>query len=162
LEGGAIYRLGPFLREMTSPELRIDFKPQVTSDTLQARASNSQLPNEWFRAWKLSNAARALLQAYFPIESLDRNAAIARLKSFPLRLQGPRPIAEAISSAGGVLWEELDQTLMLHKMPGVFLAGEMINWEAPTGGYLLQGCFSTGTRAGRAAAGYCQACHASA
>ena len=65
---------------------------------------------------------------------------------------GPRPIAEAISTAGGVLWQELDQQLMLLKMPGVFLAGEMIDWEAPTGGYLLQGCFSTGTRAGRAAA----------
>jgi hypothetical protein len=53
-----------------------------------------------------------------------------------------------------VLWRELDEALMLRKMPGVFLAGEMIDWEAPTGGYLLQGCFSTGTRAGRAAAEY--------
>ncbi len=71
-----------------------------------------------------------------------------------LPLDGPRPIAEAISTAGGVLWRELSDSLMLSKMPGVFLAGEMIDWEAPTGGYLLQGCFSTGTRAGRAAAEY--------
>jgi predicted flavoprotein YhiN len=74
------------------------------------------------------------------------------VKNFTLSLSGPRPIAEAISSAGGVPWSELDQNLMLRKLPGVFVAGEMIDWEAPTGGYLLQGCFSTGTRAGRAAA----------
>ena len=80
--------------------------------------------------------------------------AIARTKDFALPLEGPRPIAEAISTAGGVLWSELDDALMLHRMPGVFLAGEMIDWEAPTGGYLLQGCFSTGTRAGRGAADY--------
>ena len=77
---------------------------------------------------------------------------IALVKNFSVSLRGPRPIAEAISSAGGVPWRELDQTLMLRKLPGIFVAGEMIDWEAPTGGYLLQGCFSTATRAGRAAA----------
>ena len=74
------------------------------------------------------------------------------MKKLLLELRGPRPIAEAISSGGGVCWAELDDALMLRKMPGVFVAGEMIDWEAPTGGYLLQGCFSTGTRAGDAAA----------
>ena len=73
-------------------------------------------------------------------------AWIERTKNFVLRLESPRPIAEAISTAGGVRWSELTHALMLEKMPGVFLAGEMIDWEAPTGGYLLQGCFSTGTR----------------
>ena len=77
------------------------------------------------------------------------------LRQMILPLRGPRPIAEAISSAGGVRWDELDQNLMLRKMPGIFVAGEMIDWEAPTGGYLLQGCFATGTRAGRAAAQRC-------
>ena len=77
---------------------------------------------------------------------------VARVKDFVLPLLNPRPLAEAISTAGGVAWSELDETLMLRKLPGVFLAGEMIDWEAPTGGYLLQGCFATGTRAGRAAA----------
>ena len=96
------------------------------------------------------------MKGYFPDDCADPERAIARLKEFPLPLGGPRPIAEAISTAGGVLWQELDQQLMLRKMPGVFLAGEMIDWEAPTGGYLLQGCFSTGTRAGRAAAEYIQ------
>jgi hypothetical protein len=154
LEGGAIYRLGPILRAMKSPELQVDFKPQVSAEALQARASNFRMPNEWFDAWKLSPGTRVLLQTYFPNECLKREAALARVKEFPLRLQGPRPIAEAISSAGGVLWKELDDELMLRKMPGVFLAGEMIDWEAPTGGYLLQGCFSTGTKAGRSAADY--------
>jgi predicted flavoprotein YhiN len=67
-------------------------------------------------------------------------------------LRGPRPVAEAISSAGGIRWSELDQNLMMRKLPGIFVAGEMIDWEAPTGGYLLQGCFATATRAGSSAA----------
>ena len=67
-------------------------------------------------------------------------------------LKGPRPIAEAISSAGGIRREELSNALMVKKIPGLFVAGEMIDWEAPTGGYLLQGCFSTATRAARSAA----------
>jgi predicted flavoprotein YhiN len=62
-------------------------------------------------------------------------------------LRGPRPIEEAISTAGGVAWEALDENLMLRSHPGLFCAGEMIAWDAPTGGYLLQGCFATGTRA---------------
>lgn len=155
LEGGAIYRLGPLLRAMNQPELRIDFKPQVTAAVLRERASQLRTPNEWFQAWKLSPAAIALLESYFPDEGAECATAIARLKDFPVPLGGPRPIAEAISTAGGVLWQELNQQLMLAKMPGIFLAGEMIDWEAPTGGYLLQGCFSTGTRAGRAARKFC-------
>jgi hypothetical protein len=83
---------------------------------------------------------------------LDR--LIDRVKNFALPLRGPRPVAEAISSAGGIRWSELDQNLMLHKLPGIFVAGEMIDWEAPTGGYLLQGCFATATRAGRSAANF--------
>jgi len=82
---------------------------------------------------------------------------LARIKSFRLRLSGPRPIAEAISSAGGISWSALTETLMLRRMPGVFAAGEMIDWEAPTGGYLLQGCFATGTRAGHGAAAFAAA-----
>ena len=154
LEGGAIYRLGPVLRAMPKPKLRIDFKPQVTAEVLRARAAPLCTPNEWFRAWKLSAGAVALLESYCPRDCSDLEQAIARTKNFVLPLVGPRPIAEAISTAGGVLWRELDDALMLRKLPGVFLAGEMIDWEAPTGGYLLQGCFSTGTRAGRAAARY--------
>ncbi|MEO7725517.1 MAG: TIGR03862 family flavoprotein [Chthoniobacterales bacterium] len=154
LEGGAVYRLGPRLRQMKEPELQIDFKPQVSVEVLLERALPGHPPNEWFRAWRLSPGAVALLENYFPADCAEREKAVARLKDFPLPLGGPRPIAEAISTAGGVLWQELDLQLMLRKLPGVFLAGEMIDWEAPTGGYLLQGCFTTGTRAGRAAAEY--------
>ena len=87
---------------------------------------------------------------------VDLEEMIARVKNFTIDLRGPRPIAEAISSAGGVPWRELDDSLMLRKLPGIFLAGEMIDWEAPTGGYLLQGCFATATRAGQAAARFGQ------
>ena len=152
LEGGAIYRLGRTLRSMKEPRVKIDFKPQLTVEMMRERAANLRDAPEWFRAWKLSAAVIALLETVSPSEGSDRERMIARVKNFTLSLRGPRPIAEAISSAGGVPWSELEQNLMLRKLPGVFVAGEMVDWEAPTGGYLLQGCFSTGTRAGRAAA----------
>ncbi|MEN3368848.1 MAG: hypothetical protein V7609_991 [Verrucomicrobiota bacterium] len=150
LEGGAIYRLGRTLRGMSEPSVTIDFKPQLTVETLRERIASLQSTPEWFRAWKLSAGAVALLETISP--STDREELLARVKNFVRPLRGPRPIAEAISSAGGVPWAELDESLMLRKLPGVFVAGEMIDWEAPTGGYLLQGCFATGTRAGRGAA----------
>ncbi len=152
LEGGAIYRLGRTLRSLGKPCLAVDFKPQLTVEAMRERIVNLSTADEWFRAWKLSIAAIALLETMAPNDSHDRELAIARVKNFTVALRGPRPIAEAISSAGGVSWSELDETLMLRKLPGIFVAGEMIDWEAPTGGYLLQGCFATATRAGRAAA----------
>jgi uncharacterized flavoprotein (TIGR03862 family) len=152
LEGGAIYRLGRALRSMPEPHLTIDFKPQLTSEILRERAEQLPTAAERFRAWKLSAGAAALLETMAPDDLLDLEQAIARVKNFKVPLHGPRPIAEALSSAGGVAWRELDENLMLRKLPGIFVAGEMIDWEAPTGGYLLQGCFATATRAGRAAA----------
>ncbi|HSP44944.1 MAG TPA: TIGR03862 family flavoprotein [Chthoniobacterales bacterium] len=152
LEGGAIYRLGRKLRSMPEPCLTLDFKPQLTVQVMRERISNLPSAEEWFGAWKLSKAAIALLETKSPDDLHDAGRTIALVKNFNITLRGPRPIAEAISSAGGVPWRELDETLMLLKMPGVFVAGEMIDWEAPTGGYLLQGCFATATRAGRAAA----------
>lgn len=152
LEGGAIYRLGRALRSMKQPRLEIDLKPQLTIEAMRERAAALSGASDWFRAWKLSAAIIALIETISPDDCHELERLIVRVKSFALPLRGPRPIAEAISSAGGVSWSELDQDLMLRKMPGVFVAGEMIDWEAPTGGYLLQGCFATGTRAGRAAA----------
>ncbi len=148
LEGGAIYRLGRTLRSVKEPRLEIDFKPQLTAETMRERVANLPNARDWFRAWKISAAATALLETVYPNDCSDCEQLIARVKNFTLPLRGPRPIAEAISSAGGVCWSELDESLMLRKLPGVFVAGEMIDWEAPTGGYLLQGCFTTGTRAG--------------
>jgi uncharacterized flavoprotein (TIGR03862 family) len=152
LEGGAIYRLGRALRSMKQPRLEIDLKPQLTIEVMRERATALSGTSDWFRAWKLSPATIALLETISPGDCRDLEQLIARVKNFALPLRGPRPIAEAISSAGGVRWSELDEDLMLRKMPGVFVAGEMVDWEAPTGGYLLQACFATGTRAGRAAA----------
>ena len=152
LEGGAIYRLGRTLRSMSEPALTIDFKPQLTVEAMRERGLNASGPQNWFRAWKLSAAAIALVEAFSAPEDNDLDRLIDRVKNFVLPLRRPRPVAEAISSAGGILWSELDHNLMLRKLPGVFVAGEMIDWEAPTGGYLLQGCFATGTRAGASAA----------
>jgi predicted flavoprotein YhiN len=96
--------------------------------------------------WKLGEAAFALLNRQ---EWPDAQSLAQEAKNCIIPLKVPRPIAEAISSAGGLRWEELTDRLMARKIPGLFVAGEMIDWEAPTGGFLLQGCFATATRAGR-------------
>jgi predicted flavoprotein YhiN len=94
-----------------------------------------------------------LLYEFVPKEDFADPASLAAwIKALPLRLLRPRPIAEAISSAGGVQLESLDEALMLRTRPGVFCAGEMLDWEAPTGGYLLTACFASGRRAGQGAA----------
>ena len=152
LEGGTLYQLTPLLRVMQPPRLHFDFKPGVSAETLVARLPTASRAASWeevSRCWRLGVAARALLEFHGPPFDADRRSLAARVKHFPLELRGPRPVEEAISSAGGVTWTELDDDLMLARHPGIFLAGEMIDWEAPTGGYLLQGCFATGTRAGR-------------
>lgn len=139
-EGGAIYALGGELRKMRKPAIEIDFKPTFSSEQLAAKP---------IRAWKLSKPAAAILSSL----RIEDPAQLAKsAKSFRIPLLRPRPLAEAISSAGGIRWDELDGNLMLRKLPGVFVCGEMIDWDAPTGGYLLQAAFATGTRAGKAAA----------
>ena len=140
LEGGAIYALGSELRKMSEPFIEIDFKPTFSAEELAAKP---------IKFWKLSKPAAALLSA----SRIEDPAQLAKAaKAFRLPLLRPRPLAEAISSAGGIRWDELDENLMLRKFPGVFVCGEMIDWDAPTGGYLLQAAFATGTRVGRAAA----------
>ncbi len=156
LEGGTLYQLGRELRAMLpSARLEIDFKPDASIDRLLKKLPPSVISwEEIARHLKLSTAARALLQ--FQREHADapsdQHTVVSAVKRFPLALRGPRPVEEAISTAGGVRWEEVSETLMLRRLPGAFVAGEMIDWEAPTGGYLLQGCFATGTRAGQEAA----------
>jgi predicted flavoprotein YhiN len=85
-------------------------------------------------------------------DSVPADNLAALIKALPLKLTGCFPMARAISATGGLCWSELDERLMLRGMPGVFACGEMLDWEAPTGGYLLQACFSTGRAAGLAAA----------
>ncbi|MCU0780791.1 MAG: NAD(P)/FAD-dependent oxidoreductase [Akkermansiaceae bacterium] len=149
LEGGIIYQLGPALRDMPAPALAIDFKPAHSAAQLAAKLSSVR--RDFLAAarsaWRLGAAAHAILACH----RWDSAAALAgQAKHCVLPLTGPRPIAEAISSAGGVCWEELDATLMVRKFPGLYVAGEMVDWEAPTGGYLLHGCLATATRVARA------------
>lgn len=156
LEGGALYQLGRALRAMPQPQIKIDLKPAFSSAQLLAKirhAKGAHLLEQAAQAWRLSPVAEALLQLRSPFASAEELAALA--KNVPLNLRGPRPLDEAISTAGGVCWDELDDHLMLKKFPGIFCAGEMIDWEAPTGGYLLQGCFSTATCAAQGARQFC-------
>lgn len=157
LEGGAIYQLSPALRAMPEPILTVDFKPGVSCEQLVRKLGiiRRNFLSEAKLRWKIGDGAFALISRLASPEPIDSAESLARVvKAFPIRLTGPRPIDEAISSAGGVAWSELDDGLMLRKLPGIFCAGEMIDWEAPTGGYLMQGCFASGTLAGRGAGGW--------
>jgi uncharacterized flavoprotein (TIGR03862 family) len=158
LEGGAIYALSSGLRAAIerdgSATLELDFKPDVAAEALArrlTRAPGQSLSTFLRKAASLSPVAIALLREAGPVPNEAAELA-ARLKACPLRITGVAPIARAISSAGGVEWSEIDESFMLRARPGVFVAGEMIDWEAPTGGYLLQGAFATGAAAGRGGA----------
>jgi hypothetical protein len=97
----------------------------------------------------LKGAKMSLLREVVPAADLAEPIHLAEaIKALPLKLVAPRPLAEAISTAGGVAFEGLDEHLMVRALPGVFCAGEMLDWEAPTGGYLLTACFATGRAAG--------------
>jgi uncharacterized flavoprotein (TIGR03862 family) len=150
LEGGAIYQLGGTLRAMPEPTIIIDFKPTFSHPQLVAKMESVRRDflTEATLRWKLSAPAAAILgrKTYPDAASLAHEA-----KHCLIPLTCPRPIDEAISSAGGLCWSELDSGLMVRKLPGIFAAGEMIDWEAPTGGYLMQGCFATATRAASSA-----------
>jgi uncharacterized flavoprotein (TIGR03862 family) len=149
LEGGALYQLTQELR--TSPEIEIDFKPGNTPAELKERLrAGSSIKEQVVRTWRLSPASAALIEEIARPQTL--NDWVSAVKRCRIVLERPRPIAEAISSAGGIPWDQLTEDLMLRSVSGVFCAGEMIDWEAPTGGYLMQGCFVTGTIAGEGAA----------
>ena len=156
VEGGPIYTLGPLLRAMNPPEITVDLKPTFTVERLVRKMESVRKDHlEAARVrWKLQPAACSILRhqnrEQQPFASSE--ALATAVKHFVIPLTRPRPVEEAISSAGGISWREIEtSTLMLRNLPGVFVAGEMIDWEAPTGGYLLQGCFATGTRAGKSA-----------
>ena len=150
LEGGIIYTLGAALRRMESPVISIDFKPTAEIDDLMRKMESVKrnVIEESHTRWRLSAQAHALLAWQAELRGIQHVASLAALvKQFPLPLQRPRPIDEAISSAGGIAWSDLTKSLSLQAAPAIFLAGEMIDWEAPTGGYLMQGCFATGRHA---------------
>jgi uncharacterized flavoprotein (TIGR03862 family) len=158
IEGGAVYALSAAIRDALEQHhnatLHLDLRPDLGLADLAARLAGRRgslsLSNHLRRNAGLPPVAIALVQ-----EALKSSVATPDLagliKALPLRVTGAFPIARAISSAGGLAWAELDENLMLRRLPGVIACGEMLDWEAPTGGYLLQACFSTGRAAGLAA-----------
>ncbi|MDB9800722.1 TIGR03862 family flavoprotein [bacterium] len=159
VEGGAIYALGRMLRQ--TPLARIDLAPQLSIHALRDMISNRKpkdsLSNFLRKSVKLDATKRALLFELTRPMPRDTDGLIAAIKAAPLQVSGPRPIDEAISTAGGLSWDALTPELMLRDFPGVFCAGEMLDWDAPTGGYLITACLATGRWAGRAAADYLSA-----
>ncbi len=158
LEGGIIYQLGPYLRAREIPELIIDLKPGQSEEQLLRKMESVKrnLIDECASRWRLSAAAHALLTWKSHEEKTTHLRDLARLvKNLHVPLLRSRPIDEAISSAGGVAWSALGDNLSLRIAPNIFVAGEMIDWEAPTGGYLMQGCFASAHRAALAALAFC-------
>jgi uncharacterized flavoprotein (TIGR03862 family) len=170
IEGGAVYALSAELREAIPKSgqatLRVALRPDISNGDLVKRLSaprGKQTLSNWLRkAASLSPVAIGLLQEAAIASSISLGALPAErlaelINAVPLQLTGVAPIARAISSAGGIPFDELDDRFMLRRLPGVFAAGEMLDWEAPTGGYLLQACFATGLAAGLGAADWLKA-----
>jgi uncharacterized flavoprotein (TIGR03862 family) len=160
LEGGAIYALSSTLRQSINAQgeawIQLDLLPHhsinAVRDALQQGRGTRSLTEHLRRRLKLHSVQSALLHEVLPAEVLNDNPRLAAaLKALPIRLCAMRPIDEAISTAGGVMRQALDARLMLNALPGVFCAGEMLDWDAPTGGYLLSACLASGRVAGQGA-----------
>lgn len=159
LEGGAIYALSAPLRDALANAapvtLNIDFRPSLDEAAIAAKLATAKrgdtLASTLRKAIGLPPVAINLLrEAHGRTLPSDANALARLIKSAPLQLTAPRGLDRAISSAGGVAWSALDKDLQLRVIPDTYAAGEMLDWEAPTGGYLLQACFATGAWAARA------------
>ncbi len=165
IEGGGIYALSGPLRDAIAAQgfalMAIDLRPDMDQAAIvarlaAARAGKASLSTALRKALKLAPVAIGLLQevahaAGQPLAGFDDAALAHLLRAVPVRLDRAQAIAGAISTAGGVPASELDARQMLRRRPGTFAAGEMLDWEAPTGGYLLQACFATGAGAGAGA-----------
>jgi uncharacterized flavoprotein (TIGR03862 family) len=144
LEGTPVYALG------ATGTVHLDLKPDFTEAEILAKLKAPMKENlsPMRRVQKLLNlceASQALLfHLTMPKDRSDAASLVRRMKHFPIELKAPRPLAEAISSSGGIAWSEVTSELMLKKFPGIFLAGEMLDWDAPTGGFLIQGSVSQG------------------
>ncbi len=155
IEGGAVYALSAALRDAIAGTGRamveIDLRPEMPVGEVQRRLA--AVPGAASTATRLRKGAglapvaAALLREGGDELPRDAAALAARIKSMPLALLAPQPLARAISSAGGVRLDEVDRHFMLRRLPGIFVAGEMLDWEAPTGGYLLQASFATAAAA---------------
>lgn len=154
IEGGGIYEVSAAMRD--GAPLTLDLVPGMSKDEVAdklARRGKESLGNALRKRLGLSPVQRALAMEF--ARPLPEGALLAeRLKAVPVAHAGPRPLDEAISTAGGLAWDGLDGGLMLKHRPGTFAAGEMLDWEAPTGGYLLTACLATGRWAGKSAAQY--------
>ena len=160
IEGGAVYALSSAVRDEIAAcgearvmlDLRPDLPAAVLTAKLRALRPRDSLSNGLRRTLSLAPVAINILReggSALPRDMPRDPAALAALiKAVPLRLTGCQGLDRAISSAGGVTWDEVDDRFMLRRLPGVFVAGEMLDWEAPTGGYLLQACMATGAAAG--------------
>ena len=158
IEGGGIYSVSRTLR--TGVPLTIDLRPDWTVDRVETalskpRGKDSQT-NHLRKALKLDPIKIALMRELTPQLPQDAKALAKMVKCLSIKTLEPRPMDEAISTAGGIPWNRLDAGLMLLDRPGIFCAGEMIDWEAPTGGYLITACLATGRWAGLHAAQYAQ------
>ncbi len=160
VEGSLIYALSARLRDEIAARgaavLHLDLAPgrelpRLVDELSRPRGSRS-LSSHLQSRTGLKGVKAGLLREVLAAEDFADPARLAAaIKALPLRLVAPRPLEEAISSAGGVAFEALDERLMIRILPGVFCAGEMLDWEAPTGGYLLTACFASGRAAGRSA-----------
>ena len=160
LEGGVLYALSAPLRDAivarASATVSFDLRPDMGADDVARRLDRPRggqsLSNHLRKALRLSPVETNLLrEAHGKTLPTEAQALAAAIKAAPVRLTGVQGLARAISSAGGLRLEALDETLMLKDRPDVFAAGEMLDWEAPTGGYLLQATFATGLAAAKGA-----------
>ncbi|HEX3984585.1 MAG TPA: TIGR03862 family flavoprotein [Acidisoma sp.] len=157
LEGGLVYPLASAVHRATATggptSITLDLRPDVTEAAIAERLrqirSRDSLSSGLRRTLGLAPAAVALLRESRRDLQRDPAALAALIKRLPLAVTGTEGLGRAISSAGGVRWSEIDARFMLKHLPGVFLAGEMLDWDAPTGGYLLQASFATGFAAGQ-------------
>ncbi len=163
VEGSLVYAASALLRERIAASgevvFQIDLLPQRSVDWVAAELAHPRGPRSLSThlktRLKLDGVKAGLLWERVPKDvQADPARFAAAIKALPVRVTAPRPIAEAISTAGGVRFEALDDGLMLQALPGVFCAGEMLDWEAPTGGYLLTACFASGHAAGQGAAAW--------
>lgn len=159
VEGGGIYAISSLLRDALDQgpaALTLNLAPDRSIEALTRRLDRPRgrdsRANFLRKSIGLAGIRAGLLRELAPELPENPGELAALIRSLPLPIQGARPLAEAISSAGGVCWRALDDSLMLKSLPGVFAAGEMLDWEAPTGGYLLTTCLATGRHAGQAAA----------
>ena len=167
IEGGAVYALSAPLREAIAAHgeavVNVDLRPDLSTADLARRLAvprgKASISNHLRKAAALLPAAiglmhEAALSGPTPLSAMPPNQLAELMKAVPVRLTGVADIARAISTAGGIAFGEIDANFMLVRKPGVFVAGEMLDWEAPTGGYLLQGAFATGVAAARGALVY--------